>query len=197
MTRLSLVSGLAVLVLGALALGCKAGGVGDPCIPNLEYSASVPGFVETEPLIEDRSFQCETRVCLVNHFQGRVTCPLGNADCTKADDCKVSSGGEKRCFVPGTNQEVKALVKPQCSFRRDSVYCSCRCGGTDSAAKYCECPEGYDCEEVGGSLDPNLVRPGDKYCVKRGNKWVGESCTFSSWCDRDDDPCQLQKSGQQ
>ena len=71
---------LLVLVVGfsSLALvGCPSGGVGDPCIPEEEYLENFAGFKLTEENIESRSFQCKTRICLVNHFQGRVSCPQG------------------------------------------------------------------------------------------------------------------------
>ena len=61
---------LAVASLGLIALGCESGGVGDPCIPEDEYNPSFSSFSSEEVNVESRSFQCETRVCLVNKFQG-------------------------------------------------------------------------------------------------------------------------------
>ncbi|MBI5535056.1 MAG: hypothetical protein HY898_20180 [Deltaproteobacteria bacterium] len=177
MTRQTLVSSLAILVLGALGVACKSGGVGDPCIPNLEYSATDPGAVETGAQIEDRSFQCETRVCLINHFRGRVTCPWGNTE-------GGSAVANAACYVPGTNVKVSQGVRPQCRERKDNVYCSCRCAGADSAAKYCECPAGYVCDEVTKSLDSTLMAKGDKYCVKEGNNASQDSSLCKSdGCD--------------
>ena len=66
-----------VAALVPFAQGCQAGGVGDPCTPEDEYQTTFSGFDAAELNIESRSFQCETRVCLVNHFRGRVSCPLG------------------------------------------------------------------------------------------------------------------------
>ncbi len=170
MMRQTLVSASMVLAFGALALACEAGGVGDPCIPNAEFSPDYPGATESGAEIEDRSFQCDTRVCLVNHFRGRVTCPFGN---NKGDRGPVSQSaytGDDRdeCYVPGTSQIVTEEVNSQCKPRKDEVYCSCRCAGDDDNAKYCECPDGYTCATVTNSLDPTLVAPGDKYCVKKG-----------------------------
>ena len=72
------------LTLAALAaygaLGCESGGVGAPCIPEDEYDQDFSGFALQEVNVESRSFQCETRVCIVNHFQGRVSCPYGQED---------------------------------------------------------------------------------------------------------------------
>jgi hypothetical protein len=90
-----------------------------------------------------------------------------------------SGADSEKCFVPGTTTEVDVPVNSQCQPRKGQVYCSCRCDGEDSAAKYCECPEGYDCKEVTRSLDPTLIAPGDKYCVKQEDK-VSDGYT----CDR-------------
>ncbi|RYE80948.1 MAG: hypothetical protein EOO74_01295 [Myxococcales bacterium] len=65
------------VALSAFAGGCQTGGVGDPCTPEDEYQPAFSGFAPGEVNVESRSFQCETRVCLVNHFRGRVSCPLG------------------------------------------------------------------------------------------------------------------------
>jgi hypothetical protein len=184
MTRQTLVSSLAILVLGALGVACKSGGVGDPCIPNLEYSATDPGAVETGAQIEDRSFQCETRICIINHFRGRVTCPFGNLAGGSA-----YTGDDKDCFVPGTNVKVTTGVKPNCRERKDNVYCSCRCAGEDKAAKYCDCPAGYACDTVTTSLDKTIMRPGDKYCVREAtdqlprNNYKQDSLTCVDGCD--------------
>jgi hypothetical protein len=182
MIRQTLFSVFAILILGGSAAACKAGGVGDPCIPNDEFAVNYEGAKVTEVQIEDRSFQCETRVCLVKNFQGRVTCPFGNPAGNSHYD-----GPDKECMVPGTNAQVTAAVKPQCKDRKDAVYCSCRCDGTDSNAKYCECPDGYECKEVVNSLDPNLVRPGDKYCVKKGDNF-DKDCAEET-CDVAADHC--------
>jgi hypothetical protein len=184
MTRHTLVSGLTVLAFGAIAIACKAGGVGDPCIPNDEFSATYGGASESGAQIEDRSFQCETRVCLIKHFRGRVTCPFGNPA-----GGSLYSGSDKDCLVPGTSEVVGAAVSPQCSSRKEQVYCSCRCAGEDSAANYCECPEDYECKEVTRSLDPTLIRPGDKYCVKNDDVVSdGYECAGLG-CDEAPDKC--------
>lgn len=193
MMRQTLVASLAVFAFGALTASCKAGGVGDPCIPNLEFSANYAGGDEQGVGIEDRSFQCETRVCITNHFRGRVSCPFGNpkGGSVYTDPKKKN---DKECLVPGTNLIVTAGVKPQCRERKDFVYCSCRCGGDDPAAKYCDCPSGFACEQVTNSLDKTIMRPNDKYCVRQGNDYHqdGKPCcavdnpNCPDRCDKDD-----------
>jgi len=76
---------MAVVVLGvagfalapAILEGCSQTGVGDPCTPEQEYDPTFNGFDPGEVNVESKSFQCQTRLCLVNHFQGRVSCPYG------------------------------------------------------------------------------------------------------------------------
>jgi hypothetical protein len=81
MTRWNVRQVVAALIgtvgMSGLLMGCPSSGVGDPCIPEDEYKENFPGFKLTEENIESRSFQCQTRICLVNHFQGRASCPRG------------------------------------------------------------------------------------------------------------------------
>lgn len=95
----------AVAVLALVPAACSSGGVGDPCVPDEEQDATFPGFNIDESYIESRSFQCATRVCLVNHFQGRTSCPLGQAQadvraCSGLSD--TSCGDGKSCVVSAT-----------------------------------------------------------------------------------------------
>ena len=73
----------AFLVAGSVFLlaipACKDEGVGDPCTPEQEYDPSFLGFNEKEVNVESKSFQCRTRICLVNHFRGRTSCPYGQS----------------------------------------------------------------------------------------------------------------------
>ena len=151
---------LVALTFGLLpfALGCETGGVGDPCVPEDEYVATFSGYKESEVNVESRSFQCETRVCLVNHFRGRVSCPYGQ---TEADTPKFDANGQqtsglapsdpKVCRIPGTIgadlfDAITVPVEPQLLQRtaaatpsrspqgvkvHDSVYCSCRCANAE------------------------------------------------------------------
>lgn len=121
------------LALGALPTACQSGGVGDPCTPEDEHDPTFAGFDLSEENIESRSFQCDTRICLVNHFQGRVSCPLGqppprfcglpgDAPCLEGESCVLSAsrppdcepGSEdgtcrrRVCQVPGACQRADA-----------------------------------------------------------------------------------------
>ncbi len=186
--------------LALFAQGCQSGGVGDPCIPEDEYLPNFGGFAASEVNIESRSFQCETRVCLVNHFRGRVTCPLGQSDdMAKQIDALLAKEGTNSlsdaerdqltkfradpsaCRIPGSTGKnadmVRTSVVSQCATRTDklAVYCSCRCDGPEKDAKYCECPNGFSCKpfkelDVGAAVAKGSAQLGGSYCVKDEDK---------------------------
>ncbi len=181
------------LLLGLGALGCAPGGVGDPCIPEDEYQQTFNGFQVTEVNVESRSFQCETRLCLVNHFQGRVSCSAGQG-AGEANPYVLDGDGKPTtqpnpnynptCSIPGTapdktdltskdniNVEVPAqLINRQ---TEQAVYCSCRCDGDDPNARYCECPEGFQCTHLVDDLE--VVQGGGQlpgsYCIRSGSDY--------------------------
>ena len=200
------------LTLAALAaygaLGCESGGVGDPCIPEDEYKQDFNGYALTEVNVESRSFQCETRVCIVNHFQGRVSCPYGQEDPTGGS---LAPDDRARCRIPGTNgltctdasgnladcngsnnaDEITVPVDPQLIYRnaQDTVYCSCRCKGPDKNARYCECPSGFVCEELVREIGvPGREQLVGSYCIKPGTKYDPTHPPPAYYCDITADP---------
>jgi len=187
-SRLLLSRGLFGLAASAVlfaivAPGCDQTGIGDPCRPEREYDPSFTGFDVDEVNVESKSYQCQTRLCLVNHFQGRVTCPYGQKiDGTPPD------GGDKACVLPGTvdgkvtgdtnDDKVGATVAPNFQDRNadKAVYCSCRCanadGATDDGANYCSCPDGFSCEQLVGSIGAvSSEQLSGGYCIKSGTKF--------------------------
>lgn len=184
---------LGAVALGLSAMGCDPGGVGDPCIPEDEYRQQVPGYAVTEVNVESRSFQCETRVCLVNHFQGRVSCPYGQtpeetAECIAGGDCSPDNG--KGCRVPGTDgsepqDRIEVAVSAQLLKRSadDAVYCSCRCDGDDENARYCECPSGFACVELVEDLGLGSGQLAGSYCIKEGTRYSTKTDTTNE-CDK-------------
>jgi hypothetical protein len=217
MTRISpLYLLLTAGLLGLSALGCQSGGVGDPCTPEDEYQQGFNGYGVTEVNIESKSFQCETRVCLVNHFEGRVSCPYGQSD---ADIAMYGPTDPRRCRIPGTSgkhctdasgkqtvecgagatniDEITVPVNSQKLSRNagDTVYCSCRCQGTDANARYCECPSGYECQELVRELGlPGKSQLAGSYCIKANTLYKPDEATNSETCAdaRDDMPPRTQ-----
>jgi hypothetical protein len=141
MTR-SILSGLlgllSVVAVGSLPTACESGGVGDPCLPEDEYSAQFAGFKVTEENIESRSFQCQTRICLVNHFQGRVSCPLGQdapTSCNPADPAPCTDG--RTCVL-------SAEFAAPCTSSAE-----CQSGSCDPNGGFCQCNTSADCPQDG------------------------------------------------
>ncbi|WP_394842422.1 hypothetical protein LZC95_35805 [Pendulispora brunnea] len=185
-SRLLITRGLLGLVASAIlftiaAPGCNSTqGVGDPCRPEREYDATFNGFDVNEVNVESKSYQCQTRLCLVNHFQGRVTCPFG-----QTPDGTANPGIDKPCVLPGTvdgkivgNAANGKAVAANLVDRlpEKAVYCSCRCanadGSTDDGANYCECPDGFTCEQLVASIGSQFSQElSGGYCVKSGTKY--------------------------
>jgi hypothetical protein len=152
MIRSSLFAALGVLSIigmGALPLACQSGSVGDPCIPEDEYNPQFAGFKVTEENIESRSFQCQTRICLVNHFQGRVSCPFGQPALGKADGRKREScGPQQPCTNAGDKCVEAATLAPDCTSNDE---CKTFGGVCNKEGKFCECtsascPDGFFCD---------------------------------------------------
>lgn len=143
---------LGTLAAGVLPLACQTGGIGDPCTPEQEFNPDFPGFKVSQDFIESRSFQCQTRICLVNHFQGRVSCPMGQAApaaCSKDGDC-----GSGKCVV-------SVVDAPSCESKDD---CGSYDGGCNSEGKFCGCKaacpkEGFVCE--GGQCKKKVCFSGE------------------------------------
>jgi hypothetical protein len=170
------VAAVAVMSSPLLATGCAPTGVGDPCTPEQEYDPNFNGFDEQEVNVESKSFQCQTRLCLVAHFRGRVSCPYGQDEAGQP-----ANGGKTACTVPGTKDPIvgnvadtkkKALVAAQCTDRTadKAVYCSCRCanidGKTDDGANYCKCPDGFNCAQLVTSIGQGDTGLTGAYCIK-------------------------------
>jgi len=203
---------LLAATLGLSALGCQSGGVGDPCIPEDEYKQTFNGYQVSEVNVESKSFQCETRVCIVNHFQGRVSCPYGQLQSIvdpgathQPPDaparCRVPGTDGKHCLdtnAPGgkpaacgpTTYNVDEVTVPVDSQRvernaQDTVYCSCRCKGPDATARYCECPSGYECSELVRELGLGAAQLAGSYCIKSGTAFNPQTPPGPDTCYHD------------
>lgn len=186
---------LFVVATGALAFaapGCSDDGIGDPCVPEDEYNPSFLGFDARQVATESKSFQCRSRLCLVNHFRGRVTCPYGQ------DATGQGTNGGQACAIPGTgevsnggtpivgakdangafvNTTQGSTVDPQCNDRtaNKAVYCSCRCadinGEKSGGSVYCDCPDGFTCSRLVTSTGTGNEGLTGSYCIKNNTKY--------------------------
>jgi hypothetical protein len=181
------------VVVGVWAVsgtGCKQTGVGDPCVPEQEYDPTFNGFDPKEVSVESKSFQCQTRLCLVNHFQGRVSCPYGQ-DSNGTPTLPAKNG----CVVPGTTTPITGepngtkAVPSQCIDRNTdkAVYCSCRCADVNgkqpsSEGVFCSCPDGYACVQLVGSIGANDTGLTGGYCIKDGTDYNPATSCQQSFC---------------
>jgi hypothetical protein len=199
-TALFLGGGL--VLVAAPAPGCADEGIGDPCVPEQEYNADFLGFDQKEVNVESKSFQCRTRLCLVHHFQGRVSCPYGQE---KDGNARPNSG---KCTVPGTetliscakdpvtkeciNTKDQSRVAPQCIDRAadKAVYCSCRCadinGNKPSDQTFCDCPDGFQCERLVTSIGQGNEGLTGSYCIKSNTKYDPTTACTQGECDPND-----------
>ncbi|MBI4701503.1 MAG: hypothetical protein HY744_10145 [Deltaproteobacteria bacterium] len=159
-SHLGIVGALGLLGLVGPLAGCEGGGLGDPCTPEDEYKESFAGFKLSEENIESRSFQCVSRICLVNHFQGRVSCPSGQPKpkpCGGDSDC-----GQEKCKQAG-------VIAPACDPTKNAPDGTNQedCHGLkcNQSGKYCECNTNADCAMEGYS------------CVEQPDK--GRMCAIS------------------
>lgn len=186
--RLSL--GLLVATTAGCAEDPTTAAVGLPCLPYDEYSSTFPGFVFNETTIETSHVDCASEsVCLVRHFQGRVSCPYGQDEAA----LETPEGDPRRCYVPRSQQEpVTVVVQPQLTDFASArgAYCSALCangnGRRDDGRRYHECPAGFHCETIGQRELTNSPHLAGSYCVRNEASPVDPSSTL----------CQADATGQ-
>jgi hypothetical protein len=154
------------VILGPTAPGPDA--VGSPCFPGSERTHDFNGFQLTEVGFEFGSPDCASNTCLINHMQGRASCPYGQT----LEDIATAP----QCFRPGPDGQVTVPVAPQLVERRatENAICSCRCGGPDPSASYCTCPEGMMCSELVAEFGIEGAGEGayvGSYCIPEGTRY--------------------------
>jgi hypothetical protein len=130
--------------------------VGAPCTPTLERDPAFAGFKITETTLEAGAPECGGGICLVNHFQGRVSCPLGQpepADASGQVGCtpEVNSQGHpvegQGSCLAGELCRQAASLSPACDFGQGGDK-QCQAAGVGSkcnAEGFCECSADVDC----------------------------------------------------
>jgi hypothetical protein len=183
--------------------------LGAPCVPSEESSATFQGFSVEDVSLESNAPTCVTGSCLVNHFQGRVTCPYGQtapgmgpkgpsgspaAEVSSEDGCVTA--GASRSSVTATNVSVAGFAAGSVPAQitgagagdrtaNKTVYCSCRCanadGKTDDGATYCACPGGFACTQLITAIGPGSDTAG-AYCVLAGTTYTAETTNSADVC---------------
>lgn len=170
-------------------------GVGDPCVPAAEQHTEFGGFDDLQVTVETGHAECESGLCLANHFRGRASCPYGQTQEEAAEWASTNDWGN-RCRVPGadgteTADRVSVPVPPQLYERRASVavHCSCRCanadGRTDDGESYCQCPIGSTCEPLVPDLGLGSAELAGSYCVPEGAEYDSALAAASPYCTLD------------
>jgi hypothetical protein len=153
--------------------------LGAPCVPSEELQPNFTSFGSTEIVVDDSGSSCSSGICLVNHFQGRVSCPYGQ------------DVGRQECFIPGSNgtKPVTVAVEPQLQDRQAevAVICSCRCAGPDTGP-YCECPAAMDCVDVVPNLGLGSSNLSGSYCIPTGTAYNSAGISRTT-CDRSSLSC--------
>jgi hypothetical protein len=160
--------------------------VGAPCVPYDEQWPELPGLGVEETNINTESSQCASRICLANHFQGRVSCPYGQ---TQADIDTLPADSPQRCRLTTqagvvSSGAVAVPVAPQLVARQaaDVVICSCRCAGNDATARYCTCPAGLTCSLLFPDLGIGSEQLAGSYCMKAGTEYDRASLGSATEC---------------
>ncbi|HEY3664763.1 MAG TPA: hypothetical protein VGL19_02140, partial [Polyangiaceae bacterium] len=134
--------------------------LGEPCVSDEEYLTGFPGNNAKELDLLTGETACASGVCLKNHFQGRASCPYGQAK------------GSTDCLVAGSRVPVSTVVPPQLVTRQANVasICSCRCAG-DGPGPYCTCPESMQCEHLFDDLHLGHSENAGSYCIPKGSQY--------------------------
>jgi hypothetical protein len=145
--------------------------LGSVCVAELEEEPDFNGFRLGEVTVSEQD-SCESGLCLVAHFQGRVSCPYGQPQ----DDLS-------QCFLPWSDATVTVEVPAQLLARPPSLAstCSCRCAGP-GPGPFCDCAADQECVDLIPDLGlPNSERLVGSYCALRGS--------LDGWHDADRAPC--------
>ncbi len=136
--------------------------LGSTCVDTDESEANFSGYNAREVNLDPASTECSSKLCLKNHFQGRVSCPYGQA------------AGAAQCFLPGLDAPVTVEVDPQLYARRASLasICSCHCAGA-GPGPYCTCPGSMECvhlvDDLGFGGAPSQLA--GSYCIPTGSEY--------------------------
>lgn len=150
----------------------KKGALGGGCEPLSELDPEFGGFNVEEVTIDTGTPARVSGTCVVQGFQGRVSCPYGQID-------------TGYCSIPGSDEPVVVAVPAQLVNRPPEVsaVCSCQCAGP-GPGPYCACPHHLECthlvDDLGFATVASLA-----YCLPRGARYERGSVHLLDECDRE------------
>jgi hypothetical protein len=160
------------------------GAVGSPCLPDEERHPGSSGFTLDAVYAEFGAADCHSNICLINHVQGRVSCPYGQTSEQATTDSHA-------CFLPGSDLPVDVPVAPQLVYRRADKHaiCSCRCDGP-GPGPFCACPSGTQCRPVVREIGvPGGEDFEGSYCIPTGTEYDPANPPPADFCRAVDMNC--------
>jgi hypothetical protein len=156
----------------------KKGTLGGGCDPLSELDPEFGGFSLEDLSIDEGTPACTTGICVIQGFQGRVSCPYGQLN-------------ERSCLLPGSGESVVAAVPPQLVARPPwfGAVCSCHCAGP-GPGPYCACPSHLKCTHLVDDFGFGARELAGSYCLPEGAQYVRESVDASSECERELQNCE-------
>ncbi|WP_437941760.1 hypothetical protein [Sorangium sp. So ce341] len=175
------IAGSAALLSAVILPGCKditvepitpisrqnvapaPGEIGDPCVPPDEGDPRFSGFALGENILYENHEQCGSGMCLVNHFQGRVSCPLG-----QAAPAPCAGPGDASCGA-GASCVAASAVGPFCDPQAaDGGAAQCASGVCNAQWGACECTADEQCPP-GSACDPGSRQCKQYVCHEPGS----------------------------
>jgi hypothetical protein len=171
---------------GGASGAANAGVIGQPCVIADENSPDFSGFATSEVNVAT-SATCGSGTCVGYHFQGRSSCPYGQAS---TDIDTLPDTDPARCRT-SNGEAVTVPVDPQLVERRaeDVVICSCRCDGPDATQEYCTCPSGFECAPLLQNIGLGGSGNTASYCIKTGTEF-DPTAPPGPTCDRTQQNCE-------
>jgi len=164
--------------------------LGAACLPEVESDPTMSGFVTPEVAIETGSASCDSGLCVVNHFQGRVSCPFGQGEADNTPD--------QACFVPYSDEAVTVPVRSQLTHRtaKQVATCSCQCAGPGDGP-FCTCPSSMECLPLIAETGlPSSDAMAGSYCVRRSTEYnPADSGIYTGTCTNPSIPAEADDCG--
>ncbi|HWA71947.1 MAG TPA: hypothetical protein VG937_06435 [Polyangiaceae bacterium] len=159
---------------GAPEPAAKHAQLGGGCAPLNERDPEFGGFNLDEVSIDENTPACASGTCVIQGFQGRVSCPYGQGF------------AEGVCATPGSGVPVLASVVPQLVDRPPAMgaVCSCHCAGP-GPGPYCACPSHLQCTHLVDDLGFGNRDIAGSYCLPKSARYERGTVDVSNTCNRE------------